>query len=98
MVGECEIYKEEPDALEEEMRKLAECDMEAIGRLQSSDDRYPRRYMVAADGETGREQDKKTVFHVMYGKSVTSAHMLKVSLLGVRTVPCLERDAWLMVK
>ena len=34
-VGECEIYKEERDALEEEMRKLDECDMEEFGRLES---------------------------------------------------------------
>ena len=35
IVGECEIYKEERDALEEEMRKLDECDMEEFGRLES---------------------------------------------------------------
>ena len=30
--------------------------MEEFGKLESSDknDRYPRRYMVASDGETGR--------------------------------------------
>ena len=33
MVGECEIYKEEQDALEEEMRKLDVCNMEAFGSL-----------------------------------------------------------------
>ena len=32
MVGKCEIYKEERDALEE-MRKLDECDMEEFGTL-----------------------------------------------------------------
>ena len=32
IVGECEIYKEERDALE--MRKLDECDMEEFGRLE----------------------------------------------------------------
>ena len=36
IVGECEVYKEERDALEEEMRKhLDVCDMEAFGRLES---------------------------------------------------------------
>ena len=35
LVGECEIYKEERDALE--MRKLDECDMEEFGRLESSE-------------------------------------------------------------
>ena len=33
----CEIYKEERDALEEEMRKLDVRDMEEFGRLESSE-------------------------------------------------------------
>ena len=37
IVGECEIYKEERDALEEEMRKLDVCDMEDFGRLERSE-------------------------------------------------------------
>ena len=53
--------------------------------------------MVATDGETGRGQDKQTVY-VTYGRSVMSAQTLEVSLLGVGTVLHLERDAWLMVK
>ena len=36
IVGECEIYKEKRDALEE-MRKLDVCDMEEFGRLESSE-------------------------------------------------------------
>ena len=36
-VGECEIYKEERDALEEEMRKLDVCDMEEFGTLESGE-------------------------------------------------------------
>ena len=36
VVGECEIYKKERDALEE-MRKLDECDIEELGRLASSE-------------------------------------------------------------
>ena len=36
IVGECEIYKEEQDALEK-MRKLNVCDMEEFGRLESSE-------------------------------------------------------------
>ena len=36
IVGECEIYKEERDALEE-MSKLDVCDMEEFGRLESSE-------------------------------------------------------------
>ena len=37
IIGECEIYKEERDALLEEMRKLDVCDMEEFGRLESSE-------------------------------------------------------------
>ena len=37
IVGECEIYKEEWDALEEGMRKLDVCDMEEFGRLGKSE-------------------------------------------------------------
>ena len=37
IVGECEIYKEERDALEEEMRKLDVCHMEELGRLESNE-------------------------------------------------------------
>ena len=35
IVGECEIYKEERDALEEEMEKLDVCDMEEFDWLES---------------------------------------------------------------
>ena len=51
IVGECEIYKEERDALEEGMRKLDVCDTEEFGRLESSEKTIK---MVAADGETRR--------------------------------------------
>ena len=37
IVGECEIYKEERDVLEEEMREIDECDMEEFGTLDSSE-------------------------------------------------------------
>ena len=30
IIGECEIYKEERDVLEDEMRKLDECDMQEL--------------------------------------------------------------------
>ena len=36
IVGECEMYKEEPDVLEE-MRKMDECDMEKFGALDGSE-------------------------------------------------------------
>ena len=34
------------------------------------------------------------IMNVVYGRSVQSAQMLEVSLLGVGTVLRLERDAW----
>ena len=37
IVGECEIYKEERDALEEEMGELDVCNIEEFGRLESSE-------------------------------------------------------------
>ena len=37
-------------------------------------------------------------FYVVYGRSVMSAQMLEVSLLGVGPALRLERDAWSMVK
>ena len=36
IVGECELYKEERDVLEE-MRKIDECNMEKFGTLDSSE-------------------------------------------------------------
>ena len=33
IVGECEMHEEERDVLEEEMRKIDECDMEEFGTL-----------------------------------------------------------------
>ena len=37
IVGKCEVYKEERDALEEGIRKLDVCDMEEFGRPESSE-------------------------------------------------------------
>ena len=37
VVGECEVYKEERDVLEAEMRKIDECDMENFGTQYSSE-------------------------------------------------------------
>ena len=36
--GECEVHKEERDALEE-VRKVEECDMDKFGAVDSSDKR-----------------------------------------------------------
>ena len=59
IVGECETYKEERDVLE--MSKIDECGMDkldtseyiTVDSKQRDNDRYPKRYMVATDGETG---------------------------------------------
>ena len=39
IVGKCELYKRERNVLEEEMRKIDECDMEKFGTLDSSDEK-----------------------------------------------------------
>ena len=54
--------------------------------------------MLATDGETGRGQNKQTVFVYYVHKKRNERPMLEVSLLGVGTVLRLERDAWSMVK
>ena len=72
MVGKCEIYKER-DVLEGGVSKMGECDMEKFGTLDSSEKSsgYPRRYIVATDGETGREQDEqKKSFPMQYTRSM----------------------------
>ena len=45
IVGECEVYKEQRDMLDEEIWKVDECDMEEFGRLKSGEKngRYSRR-------------------------------------------------------
>ena len=93
IVGYCEIHKMERDALEE-VRKLDVCDMEEFGRLESSEK------AIAILGDRWWPQTAKQVgdrkansFYVIYGRSVMSAQMLEVSLLGVGTVLRLERDA-----
>ena len=37
VIGECDIFKKDRDALEEETRKLDVCDMEEFGRLKRSE-------------------------------------------------------------
>ena len=61
IVGECEIYKEERDALEEEIRKIDACDVEKFGRIESNEkmitilgDRWPQ--MGNQDGDTISKQ------------------------------------------
>ena len=49
--------------LEEEMRKLDDCDVEEFGRLESSEKTIAilGHKWVATDGETGRGHDEQTV-------------------------------------
>ena len=83
LVGECEIYKKERDALEEKMRKLDVCDMEEFGRLESSEktiDILGDRWWPQTAKQDGDRISKQ---FLVYGRSIASAQMLKVSLLGV---------------
>ena len=81
IVGECEVCKEERDALEEEMRKLDVCDMEEFGRLESSG-----KTIVSYGIDGGRRRRNRTgigsanSFYVVHGRSVMSAQMLEVSI------------------
>ena len=69
IIGECEIYKEERDILEE-MRKINECDMEEFGRLESSEKTIvslgDRWWPQTAKQEGGKIS---TQFFVIYGKA-----------------------------
>ena len=100
IVEECEICKEERDALEEEMRKSGVCDMEEFGRLESSE----KTIVILEDRwwpQTAKQDGdriSKHFQHVIYGKSVMSAQMLEASLSGVGRGLRLEIDAWSMVK
>ena len=84
IVGECELYKEERDALDE-MRKIDNCDIEKFGTLHSSektiailgDKWWPQK--ASQEGE----KISKFFFCVIHGKNVMSAQMFRVSLFGV---------------
>ena len=81
------------------MRKLDVCDMEELGRLESSE----RTIAILGDrwwpqiAEVGRGLDMQ-FFHVAYGRRVMNAQMLEVFILGVGTVHRLERGAWSLVQ
>ena len=83
------------------MRKLDLCDMEGVGRLESSE----KTIAILRDGwwpqaakQDGDGISKQFRLYVLYGRSVMSAQRLNVSLLGVGTMLRLEKDAWSMVK
>ena len=86
VVGECEVYKEERDVLEKGMGKSDVRGMEEFGRLEGSDK------TIAILGDRRRPQTakrdgdriSKQLLCVVYGRRVTSAQMLEVSLFGGR--------------
>ena len=86
-----------------EMRKIVECDMEKRSTLDNSE----KTIAILRDRwwpQTAKEEGDKgqqffiTYFEVVHGKSVMSAQMLEVSLLGVETLLRLDRDAWSMAR
>ena len=79
------------------MGKLDECNMGEFGRLERSE----RKIAILGDRwrpQTAKQEGDKIGkhFRVLYGKSVMSAQMFEVSLLGVGAV--LRLDAWPMAK
>ena len=71
--------------------------MSKFGTLDSSD----KTLAIVGDRwwpQTAKQEDNLCIksFYVIHGKSVMSAQMLEVSLLGVEAVLRLERDAWSM--
>ena len=91
------MYKEEWDVLEEEMRKINQCDLEKFGTLfiyssESVNAILGGRWWPQAAAQEGDNIAKR--LYVIYGNKVMSAPLLEVSLLGVGTVLRVERDAW----
>ena len=81
------------------MKKADECDMEEFGTLENSEKTIAilgGRWWPQTTKQDGDRISKQ--FYVIHGKSEMSVQTLEVSLLGVGTVLCLERDAWSMVK
>ena len=83
--GECEIYKEERDALEEEKRKLDVCNMEEFGRLESSEKTFAilggRWWPQTAKQDGDRIIKQFLCAIVVHGRSVMRTQMSEVSLL-----------------
>ena len=81
IIGECGIYKEERDVLVEEMRKFDECDMQAFGRLESSE----KAIAIVGDrwwSETAKQERNRISkqFLCNIKGSIISAHIFEVSL------------------
>ena len=94
IVGECEIYNKERDALE--MTKLDVCDMEEFGRLESGE----KTIAMLGDRwwpQTAKQDGDRTSKQFLCS-TWKSAQMLELFLLRVGRVLRFERDAWAMVK
>ena len=98
-VAECELYQEERDVLEGEMRDLNKSGMKSFDALDS------REKTIAILGESGghRRRNRTAIrsvegSYVVCGRNVMSTSLLEVSLLGVGTALRLERDAGPMVR
>ena len=86
IVGECEIYKEERDVLEEEeMREIDDCDMEEFDTPDSSEKTIAilgDRWWPQAAQQEGDKTSKKFLCNIWKQRKM-SAQLLEVSLLGV---------------
>ena len=111
IVGECEIYEEERDVLEGEMRKIDECDMEKFGTSDSNEkfgtlDSSEKTIATLGDRwwpQTAKQEGdmiSKSFPLVCNLRTKRNEHQNVggVSLLRVGKVLRPERDAWSMVK
>ena len=83
------------------MRKSGVCDMEEFDGLESREKTIAivgHRWWLRTAKQDRDRTSKQFLRTVVYGRSVMSAQILEVSLLGLGTVLRLERDAWSMVK
>ena len=102
IVGEHEMYKEERNALDEEMRKLDECDMEEFGRLDSSQETMAIlgcRWWPQTAKQDG-DRISKQFLCSMWKKRNECPNVGGVSISIGNGTPSRkgERDAWSMVK
>ena len=100
IVGECEIYKEEGDALEEGMRKLDVCDMEEFGRLESSEKTIAilgDRWWPQTAKQDGDRISKQWLCNILKKRN-ECPNVGGVSIIRSRNGALSRRDAWSMVK
>ena len=91
LIGECEIYKEERDALKE-MRSLDVCDIEEFARLESSEETIAilgDRWWPQTAKQDGDRISKQFLCNIWKKRNERP----NVGGVGVGTVLRLERDA-----